>query len=87
MPPVTTAKTELFEQEKPNLFRDPLIDAQYAVDLLFGRPQGVEPIERAAPSATEGYRASPIDAAFAAAILLPRREKLRVACELSQPVS
>lgn len=73
-------KTELFEEEKPNLFRDPLDDARAASSALavLESPRSQQPEARPMP---DTQRFSPIDGAFSARAIMPIREALRASID------
>jgi hypothetical protein len=71
----SSGKVELFEQEKPNLFRDPLIDAAYAAHKLRRRTDIEPDVEMI--DAVSSSEVSPIDAAFSARLRMPIRRTYR----------
>ena len=72
-PPIGAAGTvELFEQEKPNLFRDPLVDARHAADVLLPGSRHTRSARRKRDLGDGS--ASPIEAAYAAQHLRLERD-------------
>lgn len=80
----TPSSVDLFAEEKPNLFRDPLDDARHAAALLerlrkdglytperAGRSSEVEVVRENAELTRNGAEISPIDDAFRVIGILP----------------